>query len=76
MSLKVPVVAERCKDGVWALIIVRCPYCGKRHQHGGGNGEQPYFGGRLSHCLENERDYELVCAQGHKFPAPAPEGGN
>lgn len=58
--IQAKVTAKRARDGVWDLVVEHCPYCGKRHSHGGGNGEQPFYGNRLSHCLNNERDYELV----------------
>jgi hypothetical protein len=57
--MKVEARATRYSDGVWGLIV-RCPYCGKRHLHGGGSGDIPHYGNRLSHCPEPPRNYELV----------------
>jgi hypothetical protein len=31
-------------------VFVRCPYCFKRHSHGGGDGVRPLLGSRGSHC--------------------------
>lgn len=59
---KVPAEAQRCSDGVWDLTII-CPYCGKRHLHGGGNGPLPFYGFRAPHCGAL-RDYELVPVKG------------
>ena len=43
----------RAWDGTW-LFHVRCPFCGRLHTHGGGNGEQPSnYGHRVSHCGEH-----------------------
>lgn len=36
-------------DGCW-ILRVTCPYCCKTHQHGGGSGEEPSLGHRVSHC--------------------------
>jgi hypothetical protein len=57
--------AIRRRDGVWDLYIT-CPFCGKEHHHGGGNGDIPNLGYRLSHCGPGAPDrkslpeYELV----------------
>ncbi len=58
----VEVKARRCDDGVWSLIVERCPYCGGKHLHGGGGGECPIYGTRGAHC-GNEglgMSYELM----------------
>lgn len=56
--------AERARDGVWDLIIDDCPYCHKRHQHGGGDGDEPFFGNRQPHCSDDapapHPSYDLV----------------
>ncbi len=32
-------------------LIIKCPFCGKRHTHGGGDdGENILYGWRVSHC--------------------------
>jgi len=59
-ELKIKATAKRARDGVWCLIIERCPYCGKRHQHGGGDGDVPQYGWRQAHCLNSTKSYELV----------------
>ena len=42
--------ATRMEDGVWSLEI-RCPYCKKKHWHGGGSDEEPFGGHRVAHCV-------------------------
>lgn len=55
-------------------VVLRCPYCGKRHEHGAGEfGEEPrqYLGGRKAHChpMEYGRgEYRLVEWTGEKRP--------
>jgi hypothetical protein len=62
---KVKVRAVRCRDGVWDLYIT-CPYCGKTHHHGGGDGDVPNLGFRVAHCGSDTPDpkglleYELA----------------
>ena len=57
--------AIRRRDGLWDLYIT-CPFCGKEHHHGGGNGDIPNLGYRLSYCGPGALDrkslpeYELV----------------
>jgi hypothetical protein len=46
----------------WALTVLRCPFCGKKHYHGGCSGPEPDLGFRASHCLEERGSYELVLA--------------
>jgi hypothetical protein len=51
------------KSGIWILALQRCPFCGRRHSHGGGDGETPDLGARLSHCHDRRSEtYELVLA--------------
>jgi hypothetical protein len=58
MELAIAVVEPHLKaDGIWDLVIEHCPYCGKRHTHGGGSGIAPSLGRRLSHC--HNGGYEL-----------------
>ena len=51
--------------GIWDLYII-CPYCGRRHHHGGGDGDVPNLGFRVAHCGPDAPDhkglleYELV----------------
>jgi hypothetical protein len=62
---KVKTRAVRRRDGIWDLYI-DCPYCGKEHHHGGGDGNGPNLGYRLSHCgpdapyHKSLQEYELV----------------
>lgn len=42
--------AVRGHSGIWTLKVPSCPFCGKPHCHGGGDGDKPYYGSRLSHC--------------------------
>jgi hypothetical protein len=44
----------------WAVTVERCPLCGKRHYHGGGDGPEPALGHRVAHCDEHDGSYELV----------------
>ena len=34
----------------WGLTIAFCPFCGRVHRHGGGDGPAPVFGHRVAHC--------------------------
>src|SRR5688500_13705943 len=55
------------RSGTWILVVSRCPFCGKRHSHGGGNGDTPDLGARRAHCITGPGGtYELV--------APLPYG--
>src|ERR1044071_8078779 len=52
--------------GYW-WIVPKCPLCGDRHVHGGGNGDKDprrFLSHRVGHCLtrtlESERGYILV----------------
>lgn len=60
-KVKTKVVHRR--DGRWDLYIV-CPFCGKKHHHGGGHGDKPILGNRTSHCcnvtLTYLLQYELI----------------
>jgi hypothetical protein len=51
------------KQNTW-LLTLTCPFCHKKHTHGGGHGPNPppigMYGDRLSHCLKNEKHYTLV----------------
>lgn len=49
---RVPVTAERSDRGLWTLRLKHCPYCGKKHVHGGGDGPEPSGGHRASHCRD------------------------
>jgi hypothetical protein len=45
----------------WALTVLKCPYCGRQHFHGGGGGPRPLLGARAPHCLSSAHPhYELV----------------
>ena len=48
-----PAAACRVR-GVWILKLT-CPYCGKTHTHGGGDGPVPDGGHREAHCLKPPR---------------------
>jgi len=59
----IPKTATRARlasDGVWALTVIECPFCGSEHRHGGGNGDEPVFGPRVAHCINGRGTYELV----------------
>lgn len=44
----------------WTVIVPVCPLCGKRHVHGGGDGETPILGDRANHCVDGRGGYQLV----------------
>ena len=44
----------------WAVTVERCPLCGKRHHHGGGDGPEPALGARVAHCDAHDGNYELI----------------
>jgi len=52
------------RDRIWVLTVDECPYCGKRHSHGGGlvSDGPPSLGFRVPHCLTRPAppDYELI----------------
>jgi len=52
-------------DRFWILEIDRCPFCEKRHTHGGGSLDRPpLLGSRFSHCVTGSpHEYELVPAE-------------
>lgn len=45
----------------WILVVDRCPICRKAHTHGGGDGDEPAYGVRTSHCkdLDLRGGYDL-----------------
>lgn len=48
-----PVWADTAKNGSVDLVVLRCPYCGGEHRHGGadkGATLTDYLGGRVAHC--------------------------
>ena len=49
------------RDRFWILEL-RCSFCAKVHNHGGGSVDAPpALGFRLSHCItRSPRDYELI----------------
>lgn len=62
---RVPTYAKRDTDGVWNLFVL-CPFCGDRHEHGGGDDEAPGLGHRLSHCVHGRQGGEYVLVAGPK----------
>jgi len=60
-TLYAPVaVAWSSRSRYWAITVERCPLCGKRHFHGGGDGPEPDLGNRVAHCDAHDGSYELV----------------
>jgi hypothetical protein len=54
-------VAWSSRSRYWAVTVARCPFCGKRHHHGGGSDETPGLGYRNSHCITGPGGtYELI----------------
>jgi hypothetical protein len=72
---KIEVKAKRAR-GAWLLIVEKCPYCGKKHTHGGGDGKLPgSYGFRVPHCFGDHPQYELIPApeiETHHGPCPPP----
>jgi hypothetical protein len=52
--------ATQATDGVWDLVI-QCPYCHKKHRHGGGCGPEPSLGHRVPHCINRKPDEGDYC---------------
>ena len=52
-------------DRYWILEIAKCPFCEKRHTHGGGSIDRPpLLGSQLCHCVTGSlHEYELVPAE-------------
>jgi hypothetical protein len=53
-------VAWSSRGRYWAVTVERCPLCGKRHHHGGGDGPEPALGNRVAHCDGHDGSYELI----------------
>ena len=53
-------VAWSTRSHYWAVTVERCPLCGRKHYHGGGDGPEPALGHRLAHCIQHTGGYELV----------------
>ncbi|MBK6008810.1 hypothetical protein JJB11_22160 [Ramlibacter ginsenosidimutans] len=66
-SSAVPVAlvqARQCAKGYWVWRVSVCPYCGRQHTHGAGDGPRPTgLGHRSAHCSTRSDDaargYEL-----------------
>ncbi len=56
---------KRGTSGVWGVTVI-CPYCGLRHLHGGGNGDKPKLGSRLSHCMDRPAQLYRLARAGVK----------
>ena len=47
-----PAIAKRGGDGIWTWTVIDCPYCHRRHHHGGGVDDTPErLGYRVAHCV-------------------------
>jgi predicted RNA-binding Zn-ribbon protein involved in translation (DUF1610 family) len=46
---RAPPIAQVVRRGR-QLVILKCPFCGRRHYHGDANKTGPDFGHRLAHC--------------------------
>lgn len=57
-------IPQRDGSTLFSLVVKRCPLCSKQHVHGGGSGERPILGTRVSHCLQDCDEYLLVDAEG------------
>ncbi len=44
-------------------VVIRCPFCGKKHYHGGGPGDgdpRNYLGERAAHCVKLPEGMEFA----------------
>jgi hypothetical protein len=57
------VVPVRTRSGVWQLSVSRCPYCNGQHLHGGGDGDAPELGHRVTHYVVGKPGYVLAEVQ-------------
>jgi hypothetical protein len=39
------------RSRVWSLTVERCPFCRRKHFHGGNDDAEPDFGARRSHRI-------------------------
>jgi len=56
-----PILAEAVPERLgkqWLWRIAKCPFCGKKHIHGG-TGPEPDGGHRASHCTGGSGNYYL-----------------
>ena len=74
-------LVERSRQ-CWLLVIPRCPFCGRGHQHGGGPlDEDPrrYLSGRVPHCANSFDDAYVLTGdpalQGQVVPDECEIGG-
>lgn len=53
-AAQIPVAPVELVGRQW--VVLRCPYCGRRHYHGAGGGANPrdYLGHRVAHCTRPE----------------------
>ena len=62
-NAKVIQIRKPHKNNV-VILTVKCPYCNKKHSHGGGDNKKDLLlGHRDSHCrtqLKSNRGYNLV----------------
>ena len=73
MSKKPPLVAvslSKWPNGVWKLTII-CPYCNKKHHHGGGRGPTPHMGHRHAHCTHDRSGMRPDCSAGYTIVTEA-----
>jgi hypothetical protein len=48
----IAVVVPHGRTGRWQWKVQHCPFCGKKHYHGAGDGRTPaLLGHRTAHCL-------------------------
>lgn len=49
------------EGNIWRWVVLSCPFCEKKHTHGGGRiGEVPLGGCRVAHCVSGSgREYWL-----------------
>ena len=63
---EVKAILLKTRDGRglgWAWLVPSCPYCGRKHFHGGGpfDGEpRDLLGLRAAHCKKGQNEYVLI----------------
>ncbi|WHM35708.1 hypothetical protein [Streptomyces sp. BPTC-684] len=45
-------------------LVISCPHCGARHQHGAGDPDDPSYGHRVAHCRSGPRGGYILIPEG------------
>ncbi len=63
--------------GAWSWVIDICPYCGKKHTHGGGPIEgdpRELLGARAAHCKSVQPEIYILVEEPASPRASTPQG--